>query len=264
MNGNVSLPGEITTDSAGSGVRDMRSLLLIASLITLALQFIPYSNYLIYPIRLFVTFIHESGHALASVLSGGNVFYLQVHTNGEGVTWSHPGNGFMWLMISGGYLGTALFGAILLQTARLRRPNAGRVTLYAMSAYLAAITILWAHNPIDNLFTLVTGLLLSAGLWLLARFATPRAADFVAAFLAVQCSINALSDLRILLTITHNNLGDSDAKFMTDAYGLFPTFWAVCWALIAVAILSVSLYSYLRATGMIPALRRRPRTALSG
>ena len=35
-------------------------LLLLATAITVALYFIPLADYLVYPIRLFVTFIHES------------------------------------------------------------------------------------------------------------------------------------------------------------------------------------------------------------
>jgi hypothetical protein len=44
--------------------------LLIATLITLALWFIPFASVLTYPFRLFVTFIHEGGHALAACLNG--------------------------------------------------------------------------------------------------------------------------------------------------------------------------------------------------
>ena len=39
--------------------------LLMATAATLALWYVPYSNYILYPLRLFVTFLHESGHALA-------------------------------------------------------------------------------------------------------------------------------------------------------------------------------------------------------
>ena len=36
--------------------------------VTICLNFVPYSEFLLYPLRLFVTFVHESGHALASLL----------------------------------------------------------------------------------------------------------------------------------------------------------------------------------------------------
>jgi hypothetical protein len=41
-------------------------LLLLATAITALLWFLPYGNWIVYPIRLFVTFIHESSHALVA------------------------------------------------------------------------------------------------------------------------------------------------------------------------------------------------------
>jgi len=98
-----------------------RAMLFWASLITLCLCFIPnpYYDVILWPIRLFVTIIHESGHAICTVISGGTVKYLQIHPNGEGVTWGASPEWAQWLVISGGYLGTTLFGALLLQVARL-------------------------------------------------------------------------------------------------------------------------------------------------
>jgi hypothetical protein len=45
-------------------------LLLIATAITVVLWFLPYGNLIVYPIRLFVTFIHYSCNALMALLTG--------------------------------------------------------------------------------------------------------------------------------------------------------------------------------------------------
>src|ERR1051326_3862110 len=92
-----------------------RAILLIATLVTLALNYLPYSEIVLYPLRLFVTFVHESGHAIAAIVSGGDVASLHVSPNGEGVTWVQVAPWWAWLSLSGGYLGTAVFGALLLQ-----------------------------------------------------------------------------------------------------------------------------------------------------
>ena len=257
MSANFSTGG-LTADTAP---RDTRKLLLLASLLTLGLWFVPYSDYVLYPLRLFITFIHESGHAVAALLSGGSVESLHVAPNGSGVTWTRVSPLLAWLTLSAGYVGTAVFGALLLQVGRFTRwQNAGRIALYVAGSWILLVTLLWAHNPFNNpsnnitggfvpdFFTLAVGLLLSGGLFVLARFTPPRLADFIAAFLAVQCSLNALGDLRILLTITTHNLGDNDAYFMSQQYVLPPTFWALLWAAMALLLLGVSLWSYLRAT----------------
>jgi len=238
---------------------DNRKLLLMATLIAFGLWFVPYSDYLLYPLRLFVTFIHESGHAMAALLTGGGVESLHVAPGGSGVTWTR--GGLSWVVLSGGYVGSTVFGALLLQTGRLTRwQNAGRSTLYAAAFYILGVTVLWAHNPFNNpsnsftgggsfsadFFTPLAGLCLFFLLFALARLSSPRVAGFLAAFLAVQCSLNALVDLRTLLYITTNNLGDNDAVFMSRSYLLPPTFWALLWASISLAVIVVSLWSYNR------------------
>ncbi len=252
---NANLPIRSGLPEAGTprgGARmNPRTLLLVATLITLGLKWaVPYSEYALYPLRLFVTFVHESGHALAALASGGSVVSLTVRPDTSGVTMTMTPVWAQWLVFSGGYLGAALFGALLLQIGRLSRwQNAGRMTLYALGGFVLLATLLWAHNPLTNLFTLVVGLLLSAGLFLLARFTSPGGANFVAAFLAVQCSLNAFFDLQTLFTLTTRNLGDNDAVFMARAYPFLPpTFWATLWGVLAVVMTFASLRSYWRAT----------------
>src|SRR5215213_9393849 len=83
--------------------------LLVATLITLALWFIPYAEILTYPVRIFVTFIHEGGHALAAVLTGGSVMSLSVHTDASGLTQTTNGG---LIVSSAGYVGAMIYGVL--------------------------------------------------------------------------------------------------------------------------------------------------------
>ncbi|HLV80949.1 MAG TPA: M50 family metallopeptidase [Chthonomonadaceae bacterium] len=235
--------------AAGSveGPRNGRQLLLWATVATVALWFLPFSNYLLYPLRLFVTFIHESGHAVAAELVGGHVASLQIHPDGSGITWTAESPWFAWLVLSAGYIGAALFGALLLQAGRLTGwRNAGRTTLYASAALILIVTLLWGWH---SLFTLLVGLALTALLGAAGRYVKPQWADFLASFLAVQCCLGALGDLRTLFYLTTYSPGtDNDAVFMAQHYALPAAFWAVTWAVMAVAILALSLRSFWRAT----------------
>ena len=65
-------------------------LLLVATIVTIALWIVPYGGYVVYPIRLFVTFIHESSHAIMAVLTGGAVQSLTIAADGSGLTYSAP------------------------------------------------------------------------------------------------------------------------------------------------------------------------------
>src|SRR5579875_2360259 len=223
-----------------------RLMLLLATAVTVVLLFIPYAQQILYPLRLFVTFVHESGHALATVLTGGQVEYIRIAPSGSGVTISAVSPWAQGIVDSAGYLGATLFGALLLQFGRLARwRHAGRAVL--------CVVLLWCNPFRSGAFTFIAGLSIVALLFLAGRFASPQVAEFLAAFLAVQCCLDALIDLRVLIGLTTNDLGQNDATNMAQAVGLTPTFWAVLWALVAIGILTLSVLSYWRGT----AQRRR-------
>jgi len=240
---------QATSPKAGEVFAKSRQHLALATLLTVALWFVPYSNYLLYPLRLFITFIHESGHALASVLVGGQVESLQVFSSGEGLTYSRVPVIWSWLVDCAGYLGTALFGAATLHIGRVKAfRSPGRVALYLMAVSVWTITVLWGFHPLKDVFTIGVGAALGAVLFALAKFLPTKAADFATAFLAIQCCLNALGDIRTLLYLTSNGHDHNDAANMAKVTGLPATFWAGAWALIAIGILLVSLKFYLRAT----------------
>lgn len=177
-----------------------RLLLFSATAITILLLFMPYAQQLLYPLRLFVTFIHESGHALATVLTGGRVEYIRIAPSGSGVTISRVAPWAEGIVDSAGYLGATLFGAMLLQVGRLARwRQAGRAVLYTVGFYLLAVVLLWCNPFRSGLFTFAIGLSLVGLLFLAGRFTPPAIAEFLATFLAVQCCLDALIDLRVLI-----------------------------------------------------------------
>ncbi|PJF25379.1 MAG: hypothetical protein CUN53_13085, partial [Phototrophicales bacterium] len=47
---------------------------------------------LVYPFRLFVTFVHETGHGLAALATGGRFLGFQVFENGAGVALTAGGS----------------------------------------------------------------------------------------------------------------------------------------------------------------------------
>src|ERR1044071_1534211 len=97
--------------------RPQARTLLIATAISVALWFIPFAWVLTYPFQLFVTFIHEGGHALAAVLTGNSVRSLSVSLDTSGLTetLTPQGSLFSQLFISSaGYIGAMAFGALLL------------------------------------------------------------------------------------------------------------------------------------------------------
>lgn len=233
-------------------------LLLVATIITIALWFIPFADYLVYPIRLFVTFIHESSHALVAFLTGGAVQSLTIASDGSGVVYSAP-SGFIGAVLtsSAGYLGTTAFGVLLLFL--IRRSISPNKVLMACGALVAFVTAFFGIlMPIFNIFSLQVGFssllfttfcgaILSAGLFALGKYASLRTANFAVAFLAVQCLLNAFLDLKTLFFINAPLIGSdlqNDATNMANATGVPGFVWVLIWIGISVVMISIGLRVY--------------------
>src|SRR3954468_21748460 len=108
--------------------RPQAMTLLLAAVVSIALWFIPYAEIIAYPFRIFVTFIHEGGHAIAALLTGNSVQSLSVATNASGETYTTQGGLISQIAVSSaGYLGSMAFGALLL--VLIRKSVAARIVL---------------------------------------------------------------------------------------------------------------------------------------
>src|SRR5690349_2526948 len=225
--------------------RPQAMTLLVAATISVFLWFIPYAEILTYPFRIFVTFIHEGGHAIAALLTGNSVSSLSVATNASGETYTTQGGFISQVFISSaGYLGSMAFGALLL--VLIRKTTSARIVLFCCSVLIFGLTIIYGlFKPIFSLtawsgipFTLLAGLLLTVGLFLIARFASARVATFFVSFLAVQCVLNALTDLKTVFFLSSPFVPSvpTDAVNMAHATGLPAILWAVVWILLGAGI----------------------------
>ncbi len=231
--------------------------LMIAAVITIALWFIPFAEILTYPFRLFVTFIHEGGHAIAALLTGNSVLSLSVSPNASGQVQSLQGGFFSQAVISSaGYLGAMTYGALLLFL--IRRAVAARAVLIGSGVFVLFLTLVFGvWKPLVNSFgpgvqvsgipfTLVAGLAIAIGLGAVAKFASPRVATFFVSFLAVQCVLNALLDLKTVFFLS-SPFGPevhTDAANMANATHVPAMFWAVLWIGLSFLILSSAMRFY--------------------
>jgi len=102
---------------------------------------------LTYPLRLFVTMIHELGHGLAAILTGGEFLQFEVSKRGAGLATTVPGSRF--IIIQAGYLGTAVFGAVLLLlTNRTRRTG---LVAIGVGLFIIVLTVLFSGISLSNL-----------------------------------------------------------------------------------------------------------------
>ena len=234
--------------------RPQVNLLLTATLVSVGLWalslFLPFVGYIVYPLQLFATFIHEGSHALVTFLTGNRVMSLTVSPDGSGVVWSQA-TGFSSLLISSaGYLGTTAFGAILLAWMRFGRSS--RMALVISASFVGIMTAVFGFvfpfwNLLANVtfgsvvFTVLSGVVLTAGLLAIAKFATVRWANFALAFLTVQCLLNAFFSLKDLFFISAAASQPTDAANMALATGIPALIWVVLWIIISLVMIMIGV-----------------------
>lgn len=211
--------------------------LLLASALTVGLWFVPLASIALYPLRLFVTFIHEGSHALAAIMTGGFVDKIVVLPDASGYTLT--GGGWGILIAMAGYLGAAAYGAGMLAFAR--RPASAKLILGLSGGIVALLDLFLVRNG----FGFGWGVVIAAGLLTAALRLSARAAELTAMFLGVQCVVNALFDLKTLVGLSSSYDGPvSDAVLMSRIIPLPPIVWAALWSGLALVILGAALRPY--------------------
>lgn len=234
-------------------------LLVVATVISLliwaASWYFPFANYIVYPLQLFATFVHEGSHVLATLMTGGSVMSLTVSPDTSGVVWSMTNSPLSSIIVSSaGYLGTTLFGILLLVWFRYNYSS--RNALYFASGFVGLMTVIFGLiAPIWNVFnakvsfgsvvfTVLSGAVLSAGLFAIGKYATMKWVNFSLAFLAIQCLLNSMNSLKNLFMISATTSSHSDAMNMAEATGIPALAWVVIWIVGSVVMISVGLRLY--------------------
>lgn len=218
-----------------------------AAALTLALYFIPYGRYLLWPLLLFSTLMHELGHGLMALVMGGRFASLQMWPNGSGLA-SHAGhyNALEQAAIAaGGLLGPAVAALFMFLGARRRR--SAQAALLLLSLLLLAAAVLWVRNIFGLLYVAVTAGLL---LWLAVR-GSAAAAQMATVFLAIQLSLSVFARSDYLFTAKAQTGGGtlpSDVAHIAQALWLPYWFWGGLIAALSLLLLWVGTRAFLRAT----------------
>ncbi len=218
-------------------------MLLLASGATLALWFVPYAEVIVYPLRLFVTIVHETAHALAALLTGGSVAYIQVRPDGSGLTATR--GGLAPIISSAGYVGTVLYGGALLSWCR--EPRRAKAALGVTALLIAGMTLAFLR-PIIGFGSLV-GMAWSALLSIAFGVASARIAQFLVGFLAVQSCLNAFFDLKTLFALSAAGGVPTDALAMQELTRIPALVWASLWSGISIGVIIFALRRSCRTRG---------------
>lgn len=228
--------------------------LAIALLVSLLLWNLPFGGLVLYPFKLLATWLHELSHGLAMIATGAGFDYILIYRDTSGLAYAKSSVGPFGTAIiaAAGYMGTPLWGAVLLLATPTAR-SATRALAVLAALLLASAFVVVAARPDDPFGPWAIGGF-GAGVAVCAIVLPQKWRLTVAHFIAAQSCVNALLDIRVLLrpsqVVGGQFAGMSDAHNM--AYATFGTTdqWAVwLWAILWLVWSLVVLYLALRFSG---------------
>ena len=222
------------------------TLIGLAGLFTLLIAIVPGLNLLNYPFRLLLTLVHELGHGLAALITGGDFIRFQISPDGSGL--AYTAGGWRFVVIPAGYLGVALFGALLIAIGHNHRLS--RMAMGLIGGGMVLLTIRYAIPTIFTGQILVGSLTTAAGIIFGAIFlgvalkATPRLIIFLIHVVAIQAGLTAFSDLSTVIGLSTQflNAPANDARSMAELTFIPAIVWALLWAVAALVLIGGAIW----------------------
>lgn len=186
------------------------------------------------PLRLLQVWVHEFGHALTTVLTGGQVHELVVNLDGSGHVMSS--GGFRPLIIVSGYLGSAFFGSLAFYFNN--RFQWGAIVPMGLGLIMVAFAIVYGLSGIELVVIVALGY--TGVIWLVGKYMSWQ---FGQALLNVLAAFVAFDAWRGLSSLAEFSMQDhhNDAVAFSQ---LFPMLngngWATVWMILAALFFAVA------------------------
>jgi len=200
---------------------------IIIFTILIILSFIFWNTIVVYPVKLFVVFLHELSHGLAAIITGGTIIKVDINYLIGGSCITQGGSPF--LIANAGYLGSILLGGLLLVQST-KSKNIKFLGLF-LSISIFLITIFYIRNS----FGLIFGVSFSFTIILLTLLIPTIILEWIFKFIGIVSCIYVLIDIKEDL-FSANTKG-TDADLLYQITGINAIFWAILWSILAIIAL---------------------------
>ncbi len=213
------------------GAKDGQTILALVA-IFLAMAAL-WGTVIVTPLKIFVVLLHEISHGVAAVATGGQIVRIEVDAQQGGICYTRGGN--LFATLSAGYLGSMLWGALILIAAARTRYD--RYLSGAIGAFILILTLLYVRN----LFGFAAAVLFSLGLILSGWKLSEKTNDLVLKVIGMTSCLYAVLDI-VDDVLRRPGIG-SDADMLARHTGLPSLAWGALWVLAAVATTVASLWT---------------------
>lgn len=214
--------------------------LLVSIVVMLLLMNIPMVGLVLYPFKIFSTWIHELSHGMAAIIVGGGISKLLIYPDTSGLAYTFTtGSSFeRGFVASAGYTGTAVLGMILLLFRRTHRgPTTGTI---GIGALIILSCLLYVRNLFALMYLPTFAIIIIICAWKLkAKFV-----GYLYSFLAATIAFNSIDNISELFGgqgYVNGEPSENDANAVAEHWGGTTIMWASIWFVFALVCSSVGL-----------------------
>jgi hypothetical protein len=182
---------------------------------------------ILYPLKIFVVFLHELSHGIAAVVTGGSIESIEISPNQGGVCTTRGGSQFV--ISTAGYLGSLLWGVGLLLVVGTKR-ILQLVTLVVLGVLVMTVSLLYMRAGFGLTFGLLFGLALVA----VAKYLPGEAQTMTLTVLGLTSCLYAIWDIKS--DVLDRPGIRSDASILADLTGIPTVLWGLLWIGISAAV----------------------------
>lgn len=187
------------------------------------------------PFRLLATWVHELGHGLGALVSGGRFEQMIITPQFSGLAHTFTTNKWQQsVVLFAGLLGPAIAGALMLILTR--RFDQSRTALFLLAAALLATLVFWAGDNFTRVIVFGFGLIIA----FIAAKAWPLVRSLSAHIIALSFCLNAVADFNYFFMSAADvgaYSGKSDTSALAEIIGGPHMFWALVPSILSILIL---------------------------
>lgn len=195
---------------------------LLALLVVVVLL---WNTWFVYPLKILVVFFHELSHGLMAVATGGSILRIELVAQQGGLCVT--AGGVRFLVLSAGYLGSLVWGGVILIAAARTRHD--KMITMLLGALLLLVTVVFIRPIIG--FGFGFGALLGLAMIVAGRLLPESVNDLVLKLVGLTSCLYAVLDIKSDI-IDRSHLR-SDARMLSEITLIPTVVWGVIWIAIA-------------------------------
>lgn len=218
------------------------TLTFFSFIFVIAVIYANFNSIVFYPMKMFVVAMHESSHAIATLLTGGEIKGFTMYPEQGGKVDSLIIDGRQWIVAMSGYLGSLVIGIFLLHFSSISEKD--EYIVLGLAIWMLIFTVLYFSDMYTLGFGIVSSLILGVIFLVKQNILSDLLLKFVGLFSVIYVPHDIFDD-----TISRSHL-KSDAYLMSQHLGLTTNIWGWIWLILSILVIFFGMISIIKSIYM--------------